>query len=375
LNDIEYWIWLSTLTGLGAVKARKLLEEFKSPMYIYDLNKQQLIQIGLLTEKNMAEILNKEKRDRVKQIYKSMVRLDIKMLNIFDDRYPYNLRQIFDPPVALFYRGKLEINNFAIAIVGSRKTTKYGSFSARKLSYELAMRGVQVVSGLARGIDSIAHEGCLNAGGSTIAVLGCGLDNIYPAENKKLFEDIIKSDGLIISEYAPGTPPMQHNFPARNRIISGISSGVLVVEAAGKSGSLITASYALEQGREVFAVPGNIDSTCSRGTNRLIKEGAKVVTCAEDILEEYGYRKLYINDDLKSAELQTEDIKADYSLLKGLSTDEIRLVKIICDGIQHIDGIIEKSGVSVKDANNILFMLEMKGIITQLPGKIFNIVL
>jgi len=371
MREIEYWIWISSLEGMGAVKAKGLLEMYKNPRIIYEMSEHELKRTKLLTDKNIQEILDNKKRERVNKIYELMTKHNIKMINIFDDKYPYNLKQIYDPPIALYYKGKFELDDFAIAIVGSRRTTNYGSFSAKKLAYDLSLRGVQIVSGLARGIDSIAHEGCLAAGGKTVAVLGCGLDTIYPPENTKLYEDIIKSDGLVISEYPPGMPPLQHNFPARNRIISGISSGVLVVEAAKRSGSLITACYALEQGREVFAIPGNIDCAYSRGTNQLIKDGAKMVLCAEDVLEEFNYIEIIDNSDIQN-DLSKTHSKTNFSIFKGLSTEEIRIVKIISNGIHNIDEIIERSNIPTKEVNNILFMLEMKGVITQLPGKTFH---
>lgn len=362
MKEIEYWIWISSLEGISPSKVLKLLKTCKNPELVYGMTSQQLRKTGFLTDRNIQELLDKEKRERVKDIYDLMVCNDIKLINIFDSCYPQNLREIFDAPVALYYKGRFEIHDFAIAIVGSRRITNYGSCTARRLSYDLSIRGVQIVSGLARGIDSIAHEGCLAAGGKTIAVLGCGLDNIYPPENTALFEEIINSGGLAISEYAPGMPPLPHNFPARNRIISGISSGVLVVEAARRSGSLITAAYALEQGREVFAVPGNIDYTFSMGTNQLIKEGAKMVMCAEDVLEEFSTGLICPKSD-----------NINSSVLKGLSTQEIRIVKIISNGTYNIDEIIDKSNISVKEVNNLLFMLEMKGVIVQKQGKSFEL--
>lgn len=259
MREIEYWIWLTSLEGLSSKKALNLLETYRNPEVIYGLSESELQNTRGLTEKNVKELLNSNKRERVGSIYELLVRYNIKMVNIFEENYPQKLKNIYDPPIALYYRGNLDSDSFSIAVVGSRRTTGYGANTARKLSYDLAMRGVTIVSGLARGIDSIAHKGCLDAGGKTIAVLGSGLDNIYPPENAGLFKDIIDSGGLALSEYPPGMPPLQHNFPARNRIISGISGGVVVIEAAKRSGSLITAGCALEQGREVFAVPGNID--------------------------------------------------------------------------------------------------------------------
>ncbi len=374
MRDIDYWIWFSSLSGLGPVKARKLLEVYKDPRIIFNLSESELKAYKQLSAKNMEEILNREKRDRVDSVNDLMLKNDIKIITILDTNYPEKLKQIYDPPVVLYYRGKLRLSEFSIAIVGSRKTTNYGAYTAKKLSYELAMRGVQIVSGLARGIDSIAHEGCLDAGGKTAAVLGCGLDYIYPPENSRLYENILNSGGLILSEYPPGTPPLQYNFPARNRIISGISSGVLIVEAAGKSGSLITAGYALEQGREVFAVPGNIDCSYSKGTNQLIRDGAKIVLGVEDILEEFDYQE-DVNISDSPGQSPGININTGMKTYIGLSGEEIRVVKIIQKGIHHIDEIIERSNISVKDINNILFMLEMKGIITQLPGKLFEIYL
>lgn len=374
MREIDYWVWLSSLEGIGPVKAKKLLNTYQHPGIIYNLTESELRQNRQLTPRNIEELLNVEKRERVNTINSLMIKNDIKLVTVFDSNYPERLRQIYDPPVTLYYRGKFRLSEFSIAVVGARRTTNYGAFSARKLSYELGLRGVQVVSGLARGIDSIAHEGCLDAGGKTVAVLGCGLDSIYPPENNKLLENILKSDGLILSEYPPGMPPLQHNFPARNRIISGISSGVLVVEAAKRSGSLITANFALEQGREVFAVPGNIDCAYSRGTNQLIREGAKIVLGVEDILEEFDYQEDL--DSEKSIKISDKiKINTEANIYRGLSTEEIRVVKIIQKGIHHIDEIIQRSNISIKDINNILFMLEMKGVISQLPGKLFEMCL
>lgn len=373
MREIEYWIWLSSLNGMGPVKAKKLLDIYVEPKHIYDLPVSELKASKILTAKNIEEITDGKKRERVEGIYEIMVKNNIKMISINDALYPSSLKQIFDPPIALYYLGKFRISSFSIAIVGSRRVTHYGRLAAKKLSFELSLRGVQIVSGLARGIDSIAHEGCLDAGGRTVAVLGCGVDNIYPQENKRLFENIINEEGLILSEYPPGTPPLQHHFPARNRIISGMCSGVLVIEAAKKSGSLITANYALEQGREVFAVPGNIDSACSAGTNQLIKDGAKMVVCAQDILEEFDFQEISVDNHANKT--ISEEKKTDFSIFRGLGTEEIRIAKLIHKGIHQIEDIIEGSNIPAKEVLNILFMLEMKGIVTQAPGKIFELCL
>ncbi|OPX44599.1 hypothetical protein CLHUN_15930 [Ruminiclostridium hungatei] len=377
MREVDYWLWLSSLAGLGPVKARRLLEVYGHPQVIYHLPEEKLKQQGLLTPKNIEEILGREKRERIDKITDLMLKKDIKLITFLDKSYPEKLKHIYDPPVALYYRGSFALSEFSVAVVGSRRTTNYGSITAKKLSYELALRGVQIVSGMARGIDSIAHEGCLDAGGKTVAVLGCGPDYIYPPENARLYEGILGAGGLILSEYPPGTPPMQYNFPARNRIISGISSGVLIVEAAQRSGSLITAALALEQGREVFAVPGNIDCAYSRGTNSLIREGAKIVLGVEDILEEFDYREekatVTGNGDTAGRRAGNTASGAGHKLYFGLSTGEIRVIKTIQKGIHHIDEIIQHSNISISEINNILFMLEMKGVVAQMPGKFFEL--
>jgi DNA processing protein len=370
MRDMEYWIWLSSLEGMGPVKAMRLLEMYKNPQVVFGLSEHELKNTGFLTLKNISELLDRSKRERTNSIYRLMLHYNIKMVNICDECYPNRLKHIYAPPIALYYRGQFDYNSFSIAVVGSRRTTVYGSRAARKLSYDLALRGVRVVSGLARGIDSIAHTGCISAGGKTTAVLGCGLDSIYPPENNRLFNDIIDSGGLILSEYPPGMPPLQHNFPARNRIISGISSGVLVVEAAKRSGSLITAGYALEQGREVFAVPGNADSAYSRGTNQLIKDGAKLVLSVDDILEEFEYGE-FLNSYSEATGIQDTMNNKNLNLFKGLTTEEIKILKIILKGIHHIDEIIERSNAAANTVASTLFMLEMKGVVCQEPGKMF----
>jgi len=377
MREVDYWLWLSSLTGLGPVKARRLLEIYGHPRVIYHLPEEKLKEQGQLTPKNIEEILSREKKEKIDKIADLMLKKDIKLVTFLDKSYPEKLKHIYDPPVALYYRGSFALSEFSVAVVGSRRTTNYGSITAKKLSYELAVRGVQIVSGMARGIDSMAHEGCLDAGGKTVAVLGCGPDYIYPPENARLYEGILAAGGLILSEYPPGTPPMQYNFPARNRIISGISSGVLVVEAAQRSGSLITAALALEQGREVFAVPGNIDCAYSRGTNSLIREGAKIVLGVEDILEEFDYReeKATVTKKSDTAGRRAGNTASGtaHKIYCGLSTGEIRVVKTIQKGIHHIDEIIQHSNISISEINNILFMLEMKGVVAQMPGKFFEL--
>ena len=212
---------------------------------------------------------------------------NIEIINIHDKSYPDKLKVIYDPPIVLYIKGNKNIlNEKAMAIVGCRLCTKYGENIANKLAYNLSLNNINVISGLARGIDSCAHKGTLKTNGKTIAVVGCGLDRVYPTENKTLFNEIINNNGAIISEYIIGTKPLAKNFPRRNRIISGLSDGVIVVEAREKSGTLITVDFALEQGKNIYAVPGNIDNPNSYGTNDLIKQGAKIITNFQDIYED-----------------------------------------------------------------------------------------
>ena len=212
---------------------------------------------------------------------------NIKVISINDKEYPESLKRIYDPPIVLYANGNLNLlNNKSIAIVGCRLCSVYGKIITKKLAYNLSEKNITIISGMARGIDSYAHIGALEAKGSTIAVLGSGIDVIYPKENERLYYEIIRNNGLILSEYIVGTKPIPINFPRRNRIISALSNGVLVTEAKIRSGSFITVDFALEQGKEIFSVPGNINSANSEGTNSLIKQGAKLVTCVEDILDE-----------------------------------------------------------------------------------------
>ena len=284
-----------------------------------------------------------------------------------DELYPAYLKNIYDPPLVLYMKGTIQEEEKYLAVVGSRRATSYGLDMAKKISRELAECGITVVSGMARGVDSFAHMGALEVKGRTIAVLGCGLDIVYPYENKKLMENIIES-GACLSEYLPGTTPVPGNFPARNRIISGISLGVVVIEAGERSGSLITANFALEQGREVFALPGNVNSIKSTGTNKLIKEGAKIVTGIDDILEELNI--YFIEENTKvsfNKNLQDERI------LRGLDNDEKKVVECLKLESMHIDNIARKTGFGIQLVNSILVMLELKGVVEQLPGKIFKL--
>lgn len=291
--------------------------------------------------------------------------MEIRKIGISDREYPALLKTIHRAPSELFVNGEiLPVDANAIAIVGARRSTLYGLEQCARLSYELALKGITIVSGMARGIDTAAHKGALKAGGRTIAVLGSGHGHIYPRENTKLYAEIAKN-GAVISEFPHETPPMPFNFPARNRIISGLSKGVLVVEAARKSGALITANFALQEGREVFAMPGNISSSRSAGTNALIKEGAKLTESADDILEELeGVLDIKIGRG-KSTEPRAKDPAAT------LSAEERAVFGVLTDTPKPIDEISGVSRIPVSKISRILIDLELKRLAKMLPGENF----
>ena len=299
-EEKRYWIWFSLIKGLGIKRKKQLLEIYKTPEKIYTLNKNDLLKIKGIGNETINNILDKKIRKEVDKHISYMLKNNINIISIDDREYPNNLKEIYDFPISLYIKGNKEIlNNKNIAIIGCREASDYGKKAAKYFGYNLAKEGINIVSGLAKGVDSYSHIGNLCAlmeksypqadklikCGKPIAVVGNGLDMVYPAENKKLEEKIIELGGCIISEYPLGTKPSKMSFPARNRIISGISNAVLVIEAKEKSGTLITVDFALEQGRDVFVVPGNINSINSVGTNDLIKQGASLVTNFKEILK------------------------------------------------------------------------------------------
>lgn len=365
-NDLEYWVWLSSIPGIGAIKSKKLLEYFEEPYNIFTAKEKDFATLSFLSHGDVCNLINKENKEKLKRNIENINANDIKIITINDENYPEYLKNIYDPPIILYMKGCISRDEKYLAVVGSRKATSYGLSMAELVSRELSKCGITVVSGMARGIDTFAHKGALSDGGKTIAVLGCGLDIVYPYENKKLMDSIIEN-GACLSEFIPGTQPVAGNFPARNRIISGMSMGVIVIEAGEKSGSLITANFALEQGREVFALPGNVNSVKSTGTNKLIKEGAKMVTSLEDILEEID---VYFSNNDK--DFFTKKLKDD-KLLKGLDEDEIKIVECLKLEPQHIDALVNKTGLDIKIVNAVVVMLELKGLVEQLPGKVYRL--
>lgn len=283
--DKKYWIWFSRIQGIKCIQKEILLKQFKSPEKLWNMNKTDLETTEEINKNLINEILNEKYRKDLEKYEKYMNKNNINIITILDKDYPEKLKNIYDKPMVLFAKGNIGLlKQDGIAIVGCRDCTTYGKNTAKKLAYDLAKQNKCIISGLAKGIDRYSHIGALEAKGNTIAVIGNGLDNIYPYENKELSELILKNKGLIITEYIIGTPPDRINFPARNRIISGLADGIVVVEAKEKSGSLITADFGIEHGKDIFAVPGNINNANSIGTNNLIKQGANVATNYEDII-------------------------------------------------------------------------------------------
>jgi DNA processing protein len=296
----------------------------------------------------------------------------IRKISINDAEYPKILKKIHSPPKALYINGSFkEEDDFAVAIVGSRRASRYGIEMGEKLGYDLALRGVTVVSGMARGIDSAAHRGALTAKGRTIAVMGSGHGHIYPPENKELYKKIAES-GAVMSEFENDVSPLPRNFPIRNRIISGLALGIVIVEAAKNSGALITADFALEQGREVFAVPGRISSITSEGTHELIKDGAKLVQGVEDIMEELSLREIEPmagkERDIKEEKISKKTARYVYN---SLTDDERKVYKILSDEPSYIDDVVRESGIESRLASKVLLALELKRLIKELPGKQF----
>jgi DNA processing protein len=370
------WIALNMTPGVGPRAATKLLERFGSAEAVFAATRAELEQLRLkpeAVESIMARDLFERAADEIERV-RSM---GADLLLLDDGVYPQLLREIFDPPVTLYVKGEWAtcLEQPCVAIVGSRRSSTYGQNTATMLARDLAQRGITVISGLARGIDAAAHKGALEAGGRTVAVMGTGLEQVYPRDHRRLAEEILEKGGALVSEFPLETPPAPQNFPYRNRVISGLSLGVVIVEAAENSGSLITARLALEQGREVFAVPGNITSRNSFGANYLIKgAGAKLVQQWQDIVAEMPPeiaarllppepREKGANDELtKQLELAPGDLSnAEQAVWRLLSAD----------APLHIDALAEETRLSVPELTGALLALEMRDLVRQLPGKCF----
>lgn len=349
--DRQYWVGFNIVRGIGPAKFRALLDYFGSAEAAWAADEGALRQAGLDRRATQSLLRTRQTIDLPAALEK--IESDgIEILTWADKEYPLYLKEIADPPPVLYVRGDIQTRDqWAVAVVGTRRFTSYGKHVTRQLVGDLARSGATIVSGLARGIDGVAHQAALEAGGRTLAVLGSGIGQVYPPEHRTLAQQIASS-GALLSDFPSDTPPEAGNFPRRNRIISGLSLGVLVVEAGRKSGALITANYALEQGRDVFAVPGNINARSSMGTNRLIQEGAKLVLSAEDILEE-------LNMTMVAEKVATQ-------LALPATHEEALLLQLLSDQPCHVDELSRSSGLGVAQVTSALTMMELKGMARQM---------
>ena len=368
MKDLFPWFSLKSVPGIGNHLFKRLLNAFSTPQGVFEATREELLQIEGVTSRIVTTLRNHKPSENLHRELDQIQQHGFQIVTMLDSTYPPLLREIPDPPPYLYVYGKLDENSKNISVVGSRHATTYGINTARDLCKDLVALGITIGSGMARGIDTAAHEGALMGRGKTVAVLGCGLDRIYPAENRKLYHRI-SENGAVISEFALMTEPEAHNFPIRNRIISGISLGTVVVEASKKSGSLITARLAAEQNREVFAVPGSVQSFKSIGTHTLIKQGAKLVEHAQDVIEELIP---FLETQMPMAgELKQHD--ATQETIASLSSEEAFVHQILGPYPEHIDDLVRKTSMETGKLSSILLKLELKGIVQQSPGKLFSI--
>lgn len=395
MASLKYWLWLSNLQGVSNLTKLKLLDHFGEPDGIYYGDREEYLLVEGMT-RAAADALADKSLDTADRVLGDCERLNLRILTIRDAEYPDRLRNIYDPPIVLYVQGRMPQfdDEVVIAMVGTRKATPYAQMAGEKLAFQMAGLGAIVVSGLAAGGDAAAHRGALRAGGFTAAVIGGGHDRIYPVENRWLYEDI-GTRGVILSEYPPGTEHLGKHFPVRNRIISGLSLGVVVTEAPERSGALITASRALDQGRDVFALPGQMDDWHCTGSNRLLRDGAGVVTDAWDVLGHYAarfphkIRNLRVEEPQKfsaGAEMPTEpeekaekkaaepplpvfDLSGDH----GLTDDQLRILKALEGRTIQVDDLIEETQIPTRRVLSALTMLEIDQLVTQGSGKRFSL--
>ncbi len=359
----QYWVWLSSVEGIGPKRFYQLLSLYEDARQVWDALG------GILTPPDM-QIIGPAALQSLKQarsaeyfyrLFDRLERLGIRAVTRLSEAYPPMLTDIYDPPPTLYVRGDCPLDGERqIAVVGSRRCTRDGQRAAREFARGLAEHGVTVVSGMARGVDSFAHRGALDAGGRTIAVLGCGVDLCYPPENERLMAEILDTGGAVISEFTPGTTPLPGNFPARNRIISGLSAGTLLVEGARASGAMITVNLALEQGRDVFAVPGGIYSPLSEAPNRMILDGATPALSPWDILEHYRWAQ------------RPSALPARQQKPPELDPDEQAIVEPLREQSMSFDELAAATGFSAAKLNSHLTMLELRGIIEKAPGGLYR---
>lgn len=355
-EDALLYLALASAPGMTCDRYGRLLEDYSSPREIWENISLSNPNIAYLGRELIDYLLSHKSGRHIEEYVKQLEALGVAAVCRGMEAYPETLENIQNPPPVLYYKGDFSLTAWSsVGVVGSRRCTYYGKSTAMRFSRELAGNGLCIISGMARGIDTQAHKGALEAGGKTIAVLGCGVDIAYPPDNKGLY-DAIADRGLIISEFAPGMPPLPSNFPRRNRIISALSQVLLVVEAALKSGALITANCAIDQGRDVFFIPGNIDSPASAGTNMMIKEGLPAALGPEDILEHLG---------LASGDEEEQKIDLDER--------ELRIAGLLMEKDMSMDELCAGTLLSAAELGGLLTMLEMRGIVTQLPGKLYTL--
>lgn len=355
-------VWLNSAKGMTNTKIEKILEYFNhSVIDLWDNFESEKYNLTILKPETIS-IMSKTKTNIEERILKKLNIENASIVTVYDNDYPKKLKQIEGAPYVLYYKGSLKnINDISIAVVGSRKATAYGKWAAEKLTRELSGLKVNIISGLAAGIDTIAHKTALKEKTKTVGVIGCGIDLVYPKFNEHLYKEIEDNSGAVITEYSFDTKPLPYNFHDRNRIISGLSDGVLVIEAQERSGTLITAGHAANQGREIFAVPGNIDSLYSKGTNGLIKDGAKITTSINDIVEEI----LELQEIVKLK----HNNKIDYTTL---SDDEIKIINCLKSGCTTVYEISETTKMDTSIILSFLTILEMKGAVLQIKGNSFK---
>lgn len=364
LKARDIFIWLNSI-GLSNTKISKLQYYFDDMRNILEMSSNGILNIKGIPTDDLHRILKTRNKDFINNMLYELKEKNIDTITLFDSEYPESLINIYDKPYVLYKKGTIDDRDeLSIAVVGSRKATSYGIWACEKFTKELVNLGVTIVSGVALGIDTVAHKTAIEEGGRTIGILGNGIDVCYPKKNESLYIDISRN-GAILTEFPIGTPPMPYNFPQRNRIITGISLGLIVIEAKEKSGTSITAYHALEQGKDVFALPGNINSIYSEGTNKLIKDGAVPLTNIEDILD--GVREIKENTLNKNLSKKTID-------MSNLSDTEIKIVEIIRQKPTHCDIISYQTGISISNVTSILTILELKGLVKELENRIFALV-
>lgn len=366
--DSLYLAAICAVGGLGRAKVMKLVQALGSAQAVFEAEPQQLVATGVVKEDAAAAFTDKRRKDVPTRLQRFCDQEGVRLVSYKDADYPQSLLRIADPPLVLYVKGSLPVAGYALAVVGSRECTEYGKKAAKVFTKDMALRGIPIISGGARGIDTTAHEACLSVGGKTVAVLGCGLDIAYPEENAGLFERIVRSGGAVISEYAPGTRPLAKNFPARNRIIVGLSQGVLVAEAKLKSGAIITANIAADEGRDVYCVPGNIFDATSKGCHELIRTGAKLVDTPQDILEDKAQWELAQKERcVQPSIFDFANTEAEEEAKTAVTTSALgtKLLELLQAGSLPLEALVEGSGADFASVSMELLELQGAGLVSQ----------